>query len=149
MYFLIIICLLFIFSHATAAVTDEEFAALKAQLGLLVDRVSALETENSKLRAAQEEVEEVVEAARTQTAAAPKRKNEWTDTIAIKGDFRYRYERIDAEFSDARERNRVRARAEISAQPTDNLKLGIGIASGGDSPVSANQTLGGGGYGKG
>ncbi|MBO6557287.1 MAG: putative porin [Pseudomonadales bacterium] len=139
MHYVIFLTLLLLGNQASAAVSEEEFAELSAQLGMLMERVATLEAENKTLK----EAPVITQIASEPVAAAP-RKNEWTDTIAIKGDFRYRYEHIDAERSDTRERNRVRARAEISAKPTDNLKVGIGIASGGDDPVSTNQTLGGG-----
>ena len=138
MHYVIFLTLLLLGNQASAAVSEEEFAELRAQLGMLMERVATLEAENKTLK----EAPVTTQIASEPVAAAP-RKNEWTDTIAIKGDFRYRYEHIDAERSDTRERNRVRARAEISAKPTDNLKVGIGIASGGDDPVSTNKTLGG------
>ena len=44
-----------------------------------------------------------------------------------------------------RNRNRVRARAALIADVTPTMEVGLGLASGGDDPVSSNQTLGGGG----
>ena len=73
----------------------------------------------------------------------------WTDRISWKGDFRYRYENIGIDGRDDRNRQRIRARAALQAQINENTKVGLGLASGGDDPVSTNQTLGGGGSTKG
>ena len=72
----------------------------------------------------------------------------WPDRVKLAGDFRYRYEGISVEGSDTRRRNRIRARTNITAQAADNIEVGFGLATGGDDPVSANQTLGGGGSSK-
>lgn len=72
------------------------------------------------------------------------------DRITWTGDLRYRYENIDdASKSDDRDRQRIRARAALTAKVSDNVKAVLGLASGGDNPVSTNQTLGGGGSTKG
>lgn len=134
------VALLTVVPSASASVTDDEFAQLKADLMALMARVETLEAENKALRATAEKV-----SAKTEALDKAGKKSSWADRIAWKGDFRYRYENIDAERSDTRERNRVRARAQITAKPADDLEIGIGIASGGDDPVSTNQTLGGGG----
>jgi hypothetical protein len=67
------------------------------------------------------------------------------ESIKWKGDFRYRYEDIEQDGKDDRDRNRIRARAALVAKPSDTTEVGLGLASGGDDPVSTNQTLGGGG----
>jgi len=69
----------------------------------------------------------------------------WAEKIALAGDFRYRYEYIDVEGRDSRERNRIRARLAAKTKLPANTEVGIGMATGGDDPVSTNQTLGGGG----
>jgi len=69
---------------------------------------------------------------------------DWTETIDLNGDLRYRHERFDVEGSELRNRQRVRARLGLTAQPEDNLEIGIRLISGADDPISANQTLGGG-----
>jgi hypothetical protein len=123
-----------------ASVTDEDFSDLKNELRSLLNRVEALEAENRALK------ETVVSSAATAEKLAVTGKSAgWTETVKIKGDFRYRYENIDAERSDTRERNRIRARVAVTAKPADNVEVGIGLASGTDDAVSTNQTLGGGG----
>jgi hypothetical protein len=69
----------------------------------------------------------------------------WAERMRWKGDYRYRYENIKVEDLDSRNRNRIRARAHLEADITDTVKVGLGLATGGDDPVSTNQTLGGGG----
>ena len=78
--------------------------------------------------------------------AAPKT---WVDSVAFKGDLRYRYESIndDSKLDSKkdtynRERERIRARLSAEAKCNDNLKAGIGLSTGQSDPVSGNQTLG-------
>ena len=123
-----------------ASVSDEDFSDLKTELMSLINRVEALEAENKALQ------ESVVSSASTvEKLATTGKPAGWTESVKIKGDFRYRYENIDAERSDTRERNRIRARLAVTAKPADNVEVGIGLASGSDDAVSTNQTLGGGG----
>jgi len=67
----------------------------------------------------------------------------WWETIKVKGDFRYRHEMINKENSDARHRQRVRARLGIFGEVSSYTKVGIQLATGSDDPVSTNQTLDG------
>ena len=108
----------------------DELADIKADLVALLNRVEALEAENKALR----------------TATA---KGNWSDKVSIKGDLRYRYEDIDVEGSNGRERSRVRARISAKAELPKDVELGIGFATGGSDPTSTNQTLGSGGTSKG
>jgi hypothetical protein len=133
-------------SSAFAAVSDQEFALLREQLAAVSARLDQLEAENAELKAGQKQIDAEVE---TAVAAMPASSSSWTDRVSLDGDFRYRYERIDAEGSDTRKRNRIRARANIKAQLDDRTEVGFGLATGGDDPVSTNQTLGGGGSTKG
>ena len=125
-------------------VSDEEFDQLKADFLVLVERLNALEAENAKLRIASESTESELEVAQTniEQVEISESSTSWTDNIAIQGDFRYRYEEIDVEGKDTRERSRIRARAAIIAKLPSNVEVGMGAASGGDDPVSTNQTLG-------
>jgi len=65
----------------------------------------------------------------------------WTDRIEFGGDLRLRYELIDEEFKDERDRERFRARFGFSADVNDNVKVVLALATGGGNPVSTNQTL--------
>jgi hypothetical protein len=62
----------------------------------------------------------------------------------IKGDLRYRVERIDQVGKDARVRDRVRARLGFYGKADERFDYGIRLASGSSDPVSSNQTLDGG-----
>ena len=142
----------------TQAADDEDFAALRAQMLALSERLDRLEAENRELSATNAElVKGSQETAVTVAAVSEKTdavaaeveeqaaKSSWTDTIRWKGDFRYRYETFDVENKPNRDRNRIRARAALIADITPTMEVGLGLASGGDDPVSSNQTLGGGG----
>lgn len=65
----------------------------------------------------------------------------WTDSIAIKGDIRPRFEAIDEQGEENRQRGRFRVRLGLTADVNDNVKAVIQLASGGDNPVSTNQTF--------
>jgi hypothetical protein len=134
---------------AYAAVSDEDFAELRAQLAAVSARLEELAAENTRLKAAQEESATAISDVSATVAELPASGDNWTDRVKLDGDFRYRYERIDPEGSDTRRRNRIRARTNIKAEVSDNIDVGFGLATGGDDPVSTNQTLGGGGSSKG
>ena len=153
------LCTLLLLSPIAAqAATDEDLAAMREQLMALSERLDRLEAENRELTATNAELvknsEEtaVTVAAVTEKTDAPATdveqraaKTKWTETIRWKGDFRYRYESFDVENKPNRDRNRIRARAALIADVTPTIEVGLGLASGGDDPVSSNQTLGGGG----
>ncbi len=67
---------------------------------------------------------------------------EWAESITLSGDLRYRHEQFDVQGMELRNRQRVRARLSLTAEPEDNLELGFRLVSGSDDPVSSNQTLG-------
>lgn len=127
-------------SSAMAAVSDEEFEQLREQLALMSERLDRLAAENAELR-------EVHAQSQSQAELASSAES-WPERIKLDGDFRYRYETIDVEGDDKRRRNRIRARTNIKAEVADNIDVGFGLATGGDDPVSTNQTLGGGGSSK-
>lgn len=65
----------------------------------------------------------------------------WVDRIAFKGDLRLRYEMIDLEGDDDVDRTRFRARFGFTAKASDDVKIVVRLATGGDDPVSTNQTF--------
>jgi len=73
------------------------------------------------------------------TAAA----SDWTENVKVKGDLRYRHEMLKEGDSNARHRQRIRARVGIEGKVSDRAKIYIGLASGSADPVSTNQTLSG------
>jgi len=70
----------------------------------------------------------------------------WVDRVAFYGDLRLRYEDIDEQGDPgaARDRERGRARVGLKADVSPDVKLIMGIATGGDDPVSRNVTGDGG-----
>jgi len=139
---------------ANAAVSDEDLQQLREQLAAVSQRLDELAAENAELRAAQEQSATAISDVETtvtkiQPTDAPATVDGWTDRVKLDGDFRYRYERIDLEGSDTRSRSRIRARINVKAEVADNIEVGFGLATGGEDPVSTNQTLGGGGTSKG
>lgn len=145
-------------ASTTYADTDSDIQALQEQLMVLSQRLDdlelsnqALKEENERLQSARVEDSAAIAELATNTQEVSDRLEEsagkasWADNIRIKGDFRFRHETIDEQDKSSRRRDRIRARAAILADVTDTVEVGLGIASGGDDPVSTNQTLGGGG----
>jgi hypothetical protein len=65
----------------------------------------------------------------------------WTESIAIKGDIRLRYETIDEQGEAERKRGRFRARLGLTADVNENVKATLQFASGGRNPTSTNQSF--------
>ena len=133
---------------AFAEISEAEFQLLREQLAAVSARLDELEAENAELRAAQKTSAAEIDKVETTVAQLPASGGNWSDRIRLGGDFRYRYENIDLEDASSRDRNRIRARANITADVTDDIEVGFGLATGGDDPVSTNQTLGSGGSSK-
>jgi hypothetical protein len=136
---------------ASAAVSDAQWEQMQAQFAAMSDRMNALEVENEALRelGAVQTLVTVEDLAATNaevaTLKAQNKSTSWAENVKWQGDFRYRYEEIDEDGKDDRDRNRIRARAALIANLPDDVEVGLGLATGGDDPVSTNQTLGGGG----
>jgi len=95
---------------AFGAVSDEDIEELREQLAVMSQRLEELAAENEELRRAQEESATAIADVQTdvaEAASAPAATDSWSDRVRLDGDFRYRYERIDAEGSDTRRRNRI------------------------------------------
>lgn len=153
---------LFLFSTALQAqVSEAEVEALRAQIEMLTKRLDELEKRNVETPApdtvvvveeervmpetvvAVEENKQGLEALEERVAAMS-----WAERLRWQGDFRYRYENIDQEGREGRNRSRIRARTHLEADLSPTLQVGVGLATGGDDPVSSNQTIGGGGSSK-
>ena len=65
----------------------------------------------------------------------------WTESIAIKGDIRLRYETIDEQGEADRKRGRFRARLGLTADVNEKVKATLQFASGGGNPTSTNQSF--------
>jgi len=152
-------------SQALAQVGEDEISALREQIELLTRRLDQLEQQNQQMsRSLQQAQAQTGGQAGSTTAAGSTTELDakidqavaeqvdqklagmsWADRISWKGDFRYRYENIDEEGKAGRNRNRIRARVGLEAEVTPTVQFGFGLATGGDDPVSSNQTIGGGG----
>lgn len=133
---------------ANAHVPEAEWEQFKAQFAAMSERMNQLEAENKALREAGAGITvEDLEKTNAEVAALKEQNKatSWAEKVKWQGDFRYRYEDIDEDTRDDRQRHRVRARAALIAKASDNVEVGLGMATGGDDPVSTNQTLGGGG----
>lgn len=76
-----------------------------------------------------------------QTVPSEAKKDSWADKVKVKGDVRVRYENIDKEGSPSRSRERIRARLRVEGKVNDEVKAGVGVRTGGNDPVSGNQTM--------
>jgi hypothetical protein len=74
-------------------------------------------------------------------AVAEEEDQDWTDRIDLYGDFRLRYEGIESEGFERRDRSRFRARFGVTGQVNDSVKVIFQLCSGGDNPVSCNQSF--------
>ncbi len=135
-------------SGANAQVPAAEWEQFKAEFSAMRERVRALEIENQQLREASKNTIKVEDLAATNaevnTLKQQSSDSSWADRVSWKGDYRFRYEDIDEEGRDDRERYRIRARPALVARVSDTTEVGVGLATGSDDPVSSNQTLGGG-----
>ena len=75
------------------------------------------------------------------SATADDESSDWTDRIDLYGDLRLRYEAIDVERLVSRDRPRFRARFGVKGQVNENVEVVFQLCSGGDNPVSCNQTF--------
>ena len=110
-----------------------DVAALRAQVEMLLARVEALEQGVSMSTQIEEEIMPV---------HRPEPVASWTENVQLVGDFRYRHESINEEGLTARHRQRIRARLGVISDLADNMSVGFGLTTGGDNPISGNQTLG-------
>jgi cell division protein FtsB len=149
------------------AASANELTQIREQLESLMQRVDRLEQENTQLKAenetlkaADEKLQAQDDYLKSETRGLRKESAQhavevgkvkgadWAGKVAITGDMRYRYEMISDETLSSgvqtadRYRDRVRARLNATVKATDNITVGIGMATteGGD-PRSSNQSL--------
>ena len=120
--------------HASEA---ELIEVLQDQIRVLTERIVALENKGSVATSTYLEPQPTSAPAATATSS-------WSNRIKLKGDFRYRHEAFNIDDQRDRHRHRLRARTASVAQATDTVEVGFGLASGGSSPNSTNQSLGNG-----
>jgi hypothetical protein len=75
------------------------------------------------------------------STAAATNDDSWSNRIKLQGDMRLRYEGIDEDFAVNRRRARFRTRVGLSATVNDDVKFVFRLASGGNNPVSTNQSF--------
>jgi len=157
-----VLVLLLLAETAMAEVSQSEIDMLREQIRILSERLDQLEqstnaessdqsvlvVETQETTANDAELDAKVDQAVAEKVDEKMASVSWAERIRWSGDFRYRYETITQDFNPDRNRNRIRARAHLQADISDTMKVGIGLASGSDDPVSSNQTLGGGGSSK-
>ena len=116
---------------ALASESTSEVEALKQEIKNLTERLDKLENSSKAKKVIKKSVKET-------------KKKSFSDRISFKADFRERYEIIDQEGKEERDRNRLRLRASMKMKVDEDLSFTLGVATGGDDPVSTNQTLDGG-----
>jgi hypothetical protein len=129
-----------VFFTTAAPVWADEISDMKKQLTDLQTRIDQMESQQKKVVA--EEVNKAVEKKEFKLPESMK----WVENMKISGDFRYRYEGIDAQkdgkWNQSAQRNRIRARIGIYNKINEDVDLGFRLGSGSQDPVSTNQTLG-------
>jgi polyhydroxyalkanoate synthesis regulator phasin len=67
----------------------------------------------------------------------------WVENMTLSGDLRFRYqtEDVDNDGKESRNRWRIRLRPGLDSKVNDQWKVGFGLATGSDDPISTNQTL--------
>ena len=83
----------------------------------------------------------IVAGAVPNTSFAAEEGSSWTDKMTWSGDVRLRQEGIDEEGREDRSRARFRTRFGFSADVSDDIKFVLRLATGGDDPVSTNQSF--------
>jgi hypothetical protein len=142
-------------SFCSIAAADE-IADLKKQLAEMQQKIEQLEArqkqQDEQIEAQKKEQDKqieqkVSEAVEKKGAPALPDSLKWAERIKFNADLRYRYEYIDEDGLDNRNRNRIRARIGATAKVNDDVDAGIRLAtseetsSGNGDPVSTNQTL--------
>lgn len=151
------------------AASNDELADIRSQLQGLLQRVDKLEQENSALKSENQslkaqgeelkaqddylkgEARNMRKEVATQTVQVNNTKGtEWASRVTVTGDMRYRYEFIGDETESSagvqaaadRYRERVRGRLNVVGRPTDNITLGLSLATTeNNDPRSSNQTM--------
>jgi hypothetical protein len=156
---------------AAQAASPNDLAEIREQLQGLMQRVDKLEQENQALKSENQQLKSQGDQLQAQSeylkaetkglrkenaqqsADADKVKGtDWASKVTVTGDLRYRYEAISDDTLSAappagvtaadRYRDRIRARLAVTAKPTDNITLGLGLTSAeNQDPRSGNQSL--------
>lgn len=170
---LVVLCaftlLVLSFNAPATEVSTDEIQVLREQIRLLSERLDQLEKATQTTATSSQSIAPQIGESADSTVQATTSNQEldrriekevnaqveermaaisWAERINWSGDFRYRYENIAEEGEEDRNRNRIRARANLVADVSETIQIGFGLATGGEDPVSTNQTIGGGGSSK-
>jgi hypothetical protein len=125
------------------AQSSDELAALRQQISELSAKVAQLEAASAermdKLESANSE-----KIAKLEADASKIKIPDWVAGTQFKGDFRYRYENVEQNESNAKDRQRVRLRVGAYGPVNDYVDYGVRVATGGASATSANEDIDGG-----
>lgn len=123
----------------------DEIAELRKMMEQQYEQMRQMQAKLIELEAAQKQQATTVQQLEKSPTITLPETLAWIEKINLYGDFRYRYEYIDAEGSSSdRHRNRIRARIGLEGKVNNEMTYNVRIASGSDDPVSTNQTLDGG-----
>jgi len=113
--------------------------ALSNLLKVLHDKGTLSDSEYQALvqAAAEDQAEASKSDSRRTADAGPA---DWTSRVKLEGDIRNRFESNSTDGKTHRNRERLRYRLGIIAEPTEHVEVGAGLASGGSDPRSTNQT---------
>ncbi|MGE4487973.1 MAG: putative porin [Kiritimatiellales bacterium] len=109
---------------------DADIAELQKQLNALSAKIADLE---------KQQADKIAEIEKKQMDVPA-----WVADTKFKGDFRYRYENIEDDGSNAKDRQRVRLRIGAYGTVNDFVDYGVRLATGGANATSANQDVDGG-----
>lgn len=140
---------------SAGTVRGDEIEELKRQLQEQYNQLMLVQNRLMELEAAQKRQAEQIRA----LPAAPAREFElpatlvWLEKVRFYGDFRYRFENVESDLNETRNRNRVRARFGVQTRINEEVTFDLRLASGGwfdddagefvlgGNPTSANETL--------
>ncbi len=117
-----------------------EIAAIRAEIAALTARLDRLEQSTPQAGATPAPAAPAT-AVQAPRVVEPRVAAAEGPNLRFSGDLRYRHEAINREVEGERHRHRIRARFGATADVAENVQLGLTLATGGDDPVSANQTL--------
>lgn len=133
-----------ILTGSAGIVKADDITELRKQMEQQYEQMRQMQNKLIELEAAQKQQGATVQKLEESGVKLPD-KLAWIEKVNLYGDFRYRYEYIDAEGSSSdQHRNRIRARVGLKGKVNDEMTFNVRIASGSEDPVSTNQTLDGG-----
>ncbi|HEY3516699.1 MAG TPA: putative porin, partial [Gammaproteobacteria bacterium] len=118
-----------------------EIAAIRAEIAALSARLERLEQATAVPAGAAAPAASAAAVAAAPQVAEPRAAAAVAPNVRFSGDLRYRHETINEEGEAGRQRQRIRARFGVTADVAENVRVGLTLATGGDDPISANQSL--------